>query len=98
MGASNWARCARCWKRADDEKVALREQVVASYGILPITEFDELRQRADAEIVLKSTFREDYEIYGAEEGWVEVSYRGKCTACGLSLSFKDMREIEGWHS
>ena len=96
MSADNWAKCPRCWKKAREERDSLREQVVASYGKIHITDFDELRERAEAPIDLQSTFREDYEIYGAEEGWVQISYRGCCTKCSLKLSFKDMREIEGW--
>lgn len=34
------------------------------------------------------TFREDYEIYGAEDGTVMVSYGGSCTTCHLTLDFK----------
>jgi hypothetical protein len=41
------------------------------------------------------TFREDYEIYGAEDGTVTVTYSGSCQSCGLSLSFRDDREIPG---
>ena len=34
------------------------------------------------------TFREDYEIWGAEEGFIEVNYSGTCRACGLHLDFE----------
>jgi hypothetical protein len=47
-------------------------------------------------------WREDYEILGAEDGMVEVSYRGICTghllpgpdACGAKLSFADFHVIK----
>jgi hypothetical protein len=34
------------------------------------------------------TFREDYEIYGAQDGVVKVSYSGHCSRCGSGLDFK----------
>jgi len=46
----------------------------------------------------KESFREDYEIYGADEGTVTVSYSGSCTKCRLSLSFEDDHPIEGVNS
>lgn len=35
------------------------------------------------------TFREDYEIYGAETGELIIHYRGRCTVCGLSTEVND---------
>lgn len=34
------------------------------------------------------TFREDYEIYGAEEGVVNVSYSGHCKECSTGVDFE----------
>lgn len=34
------------------------------------------------------TFREDYEIYGADKGTVLALYKGRCTTCGLNTSFQ----------
>jgi hypothetical protein len=34
------------------------------------------------------TFREDYEIYVAEDGVVRVSYSGHCERCGSGVDFK----------
>jgi hypothetical protein len=41
------------------------------------------------------TFREDYEIYGAETGTVKVYYGGSCENCGLTLNFEHEHEIPG---
>jgi hypothetical protein len=99
MSASNWARCPRCTAvglKALDERNAA---VQSSYGKVPVDQFDEARRQhaqAVAEFERRhNTFREDYEIYGAEEGTVTVEYSGKCTECGLSLNFTDKRAIEG---
>lgn len=89
MSASNWAVCPRCvhvWKLALAEKA---RQAFEGYGILPREVFDALRAEVDAGIDLKAcrTFREDYEIYGANTGELTVSYGGGCDTCGLSYSF-----------
>jgi hypothetical protein len=41
------------------------------------------------------TFREYYEIFGAETGTVGVSYSGRCDECGLRLDFEHAHEIPG---
>ena len=40
-----------------------------------------------------STFREDYEIYGAQHGEIEVHYKGQCKACGLHVEFDHRRNF-----
>jgi hypothetical protein len=52
------------------------EQYRANLAAIKIPEPEEFR-----------TFREDYEIGGAEEGEVEVTYSGSCTVCRLALQF-----------
>lgn len=39
------------------------------------------------------TFREDYEIYGARDGEVMVTYHGECIVCHLVLEFRDVHSI-----
>lgn len=93
MSASNWAKCPRCVQRCDDELAARLVQVGSSYGLVPIEEFDAARTQLDNDRAAHEkddehrTFREDYEIYGAADGVVEVSYGGGCEECGLTLSF-----------
>jgi hypothetical protein len=41
------------------------------------------------------TFREDYQIYGADEGTVHVGYSGSCEKCGLRIDFDHEHEIPG---
>jgi hypothetical protein len=99
MSADNWAQCPRCTATAEakfrEREIAIQE----SYRVVPVDEFDQARQtlandRATFER-RTPTFREDYEIYGADTGVVTVSYRGECQECGLSLSFTDDRPIPG---
>ena len=88
VSADNWAICPRCVARARAAEAAQLAAVMDSYGKVPVEEFD--RARAAIEPVHPgdyATFREDYEIYGAADGVVKVSYGGSCQVCGLDLSF-----------
>lgn len=94
MSASNWAICPRCLARAREAEAAQLAAVMDSYGKVPVDEFD--RARAEVKPVDPEdfrNFREDYEIYGAETGTVEVSYSGHCGTCGLGLDFTDKRPL-----
>jgi hypothetical protein len=96
MSASNWAVCPRCLARAKAAEARKLAGVMASYGKVPVAEFD--AARAAIEPVHPrdlAAFREDYEITGAEDGAVTVSYGGSCGTCGLSLSFSETRPIPG---
>jgi hypothetical protein len=89
MSASNWATCPKCFS---DNEEAVRQQaakVAETYGKVSVEEFDAARRvlalRVDKK--LDQTLREDYEIWGAGDGVVRVSYGCGCEVCGLSLSF-----------
>lgn len=99
MSASSWARCPRCAAAGLKALAERAAAVQASYGTVPVDEFDEAR-RQHAEAVTeferrRNTFREDYEVYGAEDGVITVEYSGRCSECGLSLKFTDKRPIPG---
>lgn len=66
-------------------------QVTEGYGKMPIEEWDTLREQASRPLDdrERSTFREDYEFYGAETGTITVSYSGSCSVCRLSVSFEE---------
>lgn len=99
MSASNYAKCPRCQRALDGTVETLRYRIVADYGKIPASEYSDLQGKLDVAIrraqVGSHTFREDYEIYGAETGTVTVSYGGSCSECGLELSFEDSRPIPG---
>lgn len=90
MSADNWAICPHCLKKAEADLAELFLKVAESYGQIPLPEFDALRQRADQGIDTAAlrTFREDYEFYGAEDGIVIASYKGRCHVCGAHVEFK----------
>lgn len=99
MSASNWAKCPRCQRALDGTVKTLGQRLIDAYGKIPVAEYTAL-QNGLAEAVVhaehaSATFREDYEITGAETGVVTVSYGGGCMECGLSLSFDDKHEIPG---
>jgi len=43
----------------------------------------------------KDCFREDYSVSGAEDGVVEVRYRGFCRMCRLEVEFTHRHIIRG---
>lgn len=96
MSADNWADCPGCAKQREVRISAAEKAVADSYGQVSVDEFDAAR----AELArLKSgvadpTFREDYEIYGAEDGEVKVTYSGRCSVCGLSLKFEHAHPLD----
>lgn len=98
MSASNWAKCPRCTARARKEVEARAEQLQAGYGQLTKDEYMAIVHAPVPEILGSRpphTFREDYEIHGAETGTVTVGYGGSCTECGLTLNFEHEHPIEG---
>ncbi|AMS02632.1 hypothetical protein BJD55_gp134 [Gordonia phage Yvonnetastic] len=108
MSADNWTTCENCFEEAEqahqrflqNEDKRLREL----YGKVAPEEY--LRAVADskqtelesqavvADAAVDNTFREDYEFYGASEGYVHISYCGRCTVCGYGLEFNDTRDLE----
>lgn len=89
MSADNWAQCPRCLAERRAEVARLEANVQEAYGKVPVAEFDALRARADTlgNAQLEASFREDYEVYGAEDGVVRVDYSGNCQVCSLALKF-----------
>lgn len=100
MSADNWDKCPRCVSRDLAEIDALDAKVTTSYGSIPVDEFDALRTEAidrrekHGSYDAFRTFREDYEIGGAEEGLIEVSYRGGCNVCGLRTEFEHSHPLD----
>lgn len=96
MSADHWATCPRCLARAKKAEADQLAAVLATYGQVPVEEFDQARAAIKPVLVTDlKTFSESYEIYGAISGKVTVSYCGYCNSCGLCLQFEDVRPIEG---
>jgi hypothetical protein len=94
MSADNWAICPKCrdntQKSVDEHNAA----VYAKYGTVSPGDWAELlttMRTVDEQAI--TTFREDYEFYGADEGTLHVSYGGSCGTCGLSLFLKEERKF-----
>lgn len=90
MSADNWAICPRCLDRAKAERAAKFEAARIAYGNVEPEEYERLRSEAQVEIDPEQfrTFREDYEFWGAEDGKVGASYKGRCQTCDLSAGFE----------
>lgn len=94
MGADNWTVCPRCFdnarRAADEAKVA----VMALYGVVPVEEFDAQRDAlAEPTEGDFTTFREDYEFYGASWGEVHATYKGDCSQCSLHVELKTSKKF-----
>jgi len=96
MSADNWAVCPKCQHDREKKALDMEEAVVEAYGKVPVGEFDALRAAADQARAEADnaedhnefrTFREDYEIYGAEGGEILVTYSGGCSNCRTSTKF-----------
>lgn len=95
MSADNWAVCPRCLHEAGQRLEALQEHVRAQYGKVPMEEWDEISTALTEEVDEEKyqTFREDYEIFGAETGVLQIRYKGRCTFCGLGTEVKEQRQF-----
>jgi hypothetical protein len=95
VSASNYAVCPRCTARTKKKIEAALEEAKASYGVVPADVYAAKVAEAALPQLRDYSFREDYEIYGAEDGVVKVRYGGSCEACGLTVSFDHDHEIPG---
>jgi hypothetical protein len=94
MSADNWAICPKCLADAKAAADKERAEVYAKYGKVPMIAFDKLRDDlVDVAPEDHRTFREDYEVYGAEEGTVHFSYSGYCETCRLGLNFQIDKDL-----
>lgn len=89
MSADNWAVCPRCRAFEQDRIARAIEDARAAYGVASPEDYEEMTLAANVPIDLGvlQTFREDYDIWGAEDGVVRVSYGAQCQKCGLTLKF-----------
>lgn len=96
MSADNWTQCPRCLKRRAIEIENKTAQTAAAYGKVTVERFDQMRAELESLRTdhIDNTFREDYEIFGAEDGTVEVRYRGACGTCNLRMEFGHSHEID----
>lgn len=96
MGADNWTTCSNCAEVKASELQAATKALRDSYGKVPLNEFDAARERLHEKFFATppdSTWREDYEIFGANEGTVQVNYKGGCTKCKHSCEFQHFQDI-----
>lgn len=95
MSADNWTQCPRCIETHNAELKRLSNEIDARYGKVSMEEFDEFRQEVQ-EFVLRGVdyqFREDYETFLGEDGWVHISYRGFCRTCSLAFKFEHDEKV-----
>jgi len=106
MSAKNWAVCPRCRARRQQTAQRLWDAAANAYGVVPRGEYERLYNAAAAyalrelndDRAANRTFREDYEITGADDGEVVINYSGWCTKCNLSLAIEHRHSllVEEW--
>jgi hypothetical protein len=86
MSADNWTTCPKCFDGAVTEATEKRNAVMASYGSVPVEEFDKARtELTDPQPQEFVTFREDYELWLADDV-LHWSYKGACSVCSLGVT------------
>jgi hypothetical protein len=87
--------CPNCRKLAEDAAAALMVEAAALYGKVPAADYEAAMERARdaAKDMPSETFREDYEIYGAQDGTVKVTYGGRCEVCKVGIDFRVERQF-----
>jgi hypothetical protein len=99
MGADSYDQCPKCLKQAQAAQAARETAVDAAYGQVSLSQFDLMRDEVDRERVklekFPQTWAQRYDIDGASEGLVTISYRGSCRVCNTSVEFDSIHEIPG---
>lgn len=88
MSADNWAICPKCKITAEEKQKKLKLKAGAAYGKVEPEAYLQMLAEAEGPIVHKETLREDFYIGIDEDGDFSASYRGNCTECKFSFSFK----------
>jgi hypothetical protein len=93
MSADHWDVCPRCLYKAIKADEAQRAAVEASYGRVPVEEFLAARAALPVEVDREQyrTFRENYEVGGADRGVVTVAYTGGCSKCRLRVAMNESK-------
>jgi hypothetical protein len=89
MSANNYSTCPRCVRRAGkarkDALAALRD----AYGTVTAEDYASLTASVPPEPDPEDhdSLGEFYEIHGAENGTITVSFAAHCRECGLNVEF-----------
>ncbi|MDA4131526.1 MAG: hypothetical protein OK454_00160 [Thaumarchaeota archaeon] len=96
MSADNWTTCPACYDKAQKEAIEEHERVANLYGVISVEEFDAERAALpDIDPQIDSTFREDYEFYGASQGEIHYIYKGRCMTCDCKIKVEGSERFYG---
>ena len=98
MPADNWGVCPRCLTRKIREYDKLSAQIHASYGNVPVEEFDTRRKELGerpSEDAIEPTLREDYEMSTDAAGEFSVTYSCRCgeVGCHFRHTFRHKEQL-----
>ena len=83
MSADNWMKCPKCLQKNTEDRENAIKNAKAKYGKIPEDEYREAIMQSEKPVVLKDSFREDYEQGMDCDGEYSVSYSGRCIVCGF---------------
>ncbi len=93
MSVDNWGICPKCMAIQEKKKEELRKKMDLSYGKISAEEYHELFLEITKPINIKSTLRENYDIWIDEEGKFEIVYLASCNSCGFKFDFTECQQI-----
>lgn len=93
MSADRWAICPKCKKVANEARDKAIRKAKATYGKVPEETYQAAIEEAGEPVVLKETFREDYQQGMDDDGTYSVSYAGRCNSCGFSHRYTFSQDV-----
>ena len=88
MSADNWATCPQCQKQAEKAREKYLAKLEDSYGKVPLSTYESMRNAVPSGAVKDATLREDYEVGVDTDGFFYLSYSCGCDKCGFRHSEK----------
>lgn len=93
MSADNWTNCPKCMKIAVEEKDKENKEAAESYGKVSEIEYIQILEKAQADINMEQTLREDYEFYMEDDGTLTANYRARCDRCGFKHESNHTKKV-----
>lgn len=97
MSADNWRQCPRCLANHKEQIAAELQEANQAYGKVPADEYRAKldKAKANSEVELEDTLREDYQIGVDEDGQFAVGYRASCEQCNFVFRFDHTQSAMG---
>lgn len=92
MSADSYAVCPRCRNRLRQNAQSLAQQVITQYGVLPMAEWEALKEHADQAALdasegLLDTLKEYKTLELCDNGKLFIRYKAVCDEPGCEFKF-----------